>query len=74
MLESLFDKVTGLEVCNFIEKRLQQLCSCKYWKIFKNTYFEEHLQTAVSIRLIIKLVISIWHLFLIKNMMWDGFQ
>ena len=30
MLESLFNKVAGLQTCNF----------------FKNTYFEEHLQTA----------------------------
>ena len=22
--------------------------SCKYFEIFKNTYFEEHLQTAIS--------------------------
>ena len=25
--------------------------SCKYWEIFKNTYFEEHLRTAASVAL-----------------------
>ena len=36
VLESLF------------KKRLQQLFSCEYYEIFKNTYFGEHLRTAVS--------------------------
>ena len=44
-----------------------------YCKIFKNTCFEKHLQTTFSVLLMIKLVISIGHLFLIKNMMCDGF-
>ena len=25
-----------------------QVCSCEYYQIFKNTYFKEHLRTAVS--------------------------
>ena len=54
-------------------KRPAQVFSCEYCEIFKNTYFEEHLQMAASILLIIKLVISIGHLFLMKNMMLDGF-
>ena len=41
--------------------------SCEYSEIFKNTYFEEHLPTAASALLIMKLVISIEHLFLIKK-------
>ena len=44
--ESLFNKVAGLQICNFIKKRLQ--CRCVFlWfcEIFKNTYFEEHLWT-----------------------------
>ena len=50
-----------------------EVFSCEYCEIFKNTYFEEHLQTAASVFLIIKLVISIGHLFLIKNITWDRF-
>ena len=34
--------------CNFIKKRLQQVFSFEICKIFKNTYFEEHLQTTAS--------------------------
>ena len=44
MLESLFKKVPGFHTCNVIEKRLQHRCfPCK---IFKNTYFKEHLRMA----------------------------
>ena len=38
MLDSLLNKVVGLEV----------VFSYEYCEIFKNTYFEEHLQTAAS--------------------------
>ena len=38
MLESLFNKVTGLKVCNFIKKGTPpQLFSCGYHDIFKNS-------------------------------------
>ena len=53
-----------------------QVLSCEYCEIFKNTYFEEHLQTAASALLIIKLLIKYWtsaELFLIKNITWNGF-
>ena len=44
---SLFNKVTELQAFNFIKKKLQHGCfSVKYCEIFKNTYFEENLQTA----------------------------
>ena len=49
-----------------------QVLSCEYCEIFKNTYFEEHLQTAASVLLIKKLLIKYWataNLFLIKNNM-----
>ena len=46
VLESLFNKAAGLQVCNFIKKRLTQVFSCDYSEIFKDTNFEEHLQTA----------------------------
>ena len=49
VLESLYNKVADLQVCNFFKKRLQhrsfpvQIC-----KTFKNTYFEEHLRATAS--------------------------
>ena len=49
MLESFFNKVEGLQACNFIKKRLAQVFSCEYSKFFKSTYFEEHLWTAASV-------------------------
>ena len=50
MLESFFfNKVEGLQACNFIKKRLTQVFSCEYSKFFKNTYFEEHLWTVASV-------------------------
>ena len=50
-LEFLFNKVAGFEACNFILKRLQHGCfpvNIAKCKIFENTYFEQHLRTAVS--------------------------
>ena len=46
-MESLSNKVADLKV---IKKRLQgtHVLSCEYCKIFKNIYFEDHLQTATS--------------------------
>ena len=52
-----------------------KVLSCEYYEIFKNTYFEEHLWTAASVLLIIKLLIKYLtsaNLFLIKNMTWNG--
>ena len=44
-LESLFNKVAGLEACNFIKKRIQQRCfPVKFAKLFKTPFFTEHLQ------------------------------
>ena len=50
MLESLFNKVVDLQVCNFTKKETPaQVFSCEYLKIKKkNTYFQEHLQVAAS--------------------------
>ena len=49
MLQCLFNKVKGLQARNFIKKETPaQVISCEYCEVFKNTYFEEHLQTAVS--------------------------
>ena len=48
VLGSLFNKVAGLKACNFIEETPTQVVFCEYCEIFKNTYFEEHLQMAAS--------------------------
>ena len=73
----LFNIVAGLEHCNCIKKRFQHKCFLvKIAKIFKNTYFEEPLQTAASVLLIIKLLIKYWisaKFFLIRNMTLNGF-
>ena len=53
MLESLFDKVTGLHASTMLLKRdSTQVLSCKYCKTFKKTYFKELLQTAVDTPLV----------------------
>ena len=40
VLESLFNKVTGLMTCNFIEKETPtQVLSCEYHKMFENSFF-----------------------------------
>ena len=44
MLESLFNKVTGLQACNFTKKRLQHR---RFPENIAN-YFEKHLRTAAS--------------------------
>ena len=70
-------QVTGKHLCwSYFLIKLQ---ACRFAILLKETptqvfsceYFEEYLQTAASVVLIIKFVISIGHLFLIKNMKWD---
>ena len=49
VLESLFNKVTGPQASNLTKKKTRtQVLSCEISKIFKNTYFEEHLRTTAS--------------------------
>ena len=48
VLESLFNKVAGLRIVTLLKNALTQASSCEYCIIFKNTYFEEDLQTAAS--------------------------
>ena len=48
VLESLFNKVADLKTGNFTKKIPTQVFFCKYCKIVKNTYFEEHLPMAAS--------------------------
>ena len=46
----LFAVAKSLWACNFIKKKLQHRCFfCEIYRIFKNTYFEVHLRTTVSI-------------------------
>ena len=76
-MELLFNIVAGLEDCNSIKKRFKHKCFLvNIAKNFKNTYFEEHLQMAAFVLLIIKLLIKYWtsaNLFSVKNMTWIGF-
>ena len=39
LLESLFNKVAGIQACNFLKKTLPQVFSCEYCHIFKNIFF-----------------------------------
>ena len=59
LMKSLLNKVLGRKARKFIKMRPQHRClpvniakilmlSCEYCKIFKDTYFEEHLRTAAS--------------------------
>ena len=45
-----FNKVADLQAYSFIKKRLQhRRFPAKSMKVFKNTYFEEHLRTTASV-------------------------
>ena len=46
MSESIFNKVTDLQACNFTKKKLQHRRFPVNIANFKNTYFEKHLRTA----------------------------
>ena len=49
MLESVFNKIVGVQVYNFIKRRLQHSCfSCEHSEMFKNTFLKEYLATAAS--------------------------
>ena len=49
VLQSFFNKATGLRACGFIEGRLQRGdFSCVICEIFEGTYFDEHLLTTTS--------------------------
>ena len=47
-LESLFNKVAGLQSCTFIKRSSNTSVFLRILRIFKITYFEEHLRTADS--------------------------
>ena len=46
MLESIFNKVTGLQL--YYKEDPRWSFSCEYYENFKNSNFEEDLQTAAS--------------------------
>ena len=48
VFESLFNKVTSLQSCNFTKKRLQQRRFPVNIANFKKTYFEKYLRTTAS--------------------------
>ena len=47
--ESLLNKASGLEACNFIKETPTQVFYFEYCGIFKNNYSEEHLRISSSI-------------------------
>ena len=48
VLDSLLNKVTGHQACNFIKKTATQMLSCEICKNFKNTFLAEQLRTTAS--------------------------
>ena len=49
VLESVFNKVAGLQACNFVKKRLQQRCNLvKFAKFLRILFFTEHLFTVTA--------------------------
>ena len=49
MLESLFNKVAGLQAFRPVTLFPTQVFPCEICETFKNTYFEEHLRTTDTI-------------------------
>ena len=58
MLESLFNKVAGINVCNSIKMRLQQSCFFGKFVNFLRTYFLQSLRTASAATSEVQLVFS----------------
>ena len=49
MLQSLFNKATGLKACDLVQGRFQsQYFSCVICEVFESVPFQEHLPTAAS--------------------------
>ena len=48
VLDSVFNQVTGLQVCKFIKRDSNKGVFNENCEIFKNAYFEENLWTAAS--------------------------
>ena len=58
MLESLFNKVAGINVCNSIKMRLQHSCFFGKFVNFLRTYFLQSLRTASAATSEVQLVFS----------------
>ena len=59
VLESLFNKVAGLQVCNVIKKRLQQKCVLvKFTKLLRTPFLQN-----TSGRLLPLFAVSFWEIF-----------
>ena len=59
VLKSLFDKVAGFQVCNFIKKRLQHSCFLVIFaKFLKTPLFTEHPTASASGRIGIPSIFS----------------
>ena len=54
------NKVLSLQVASLGTKMIAQMFSSEFRKIFKNTYFVEHLQTTISVVLYIFLINNIF--------------
>ena len=50
MLESFLNNVSGLRPATLLKETPTQVFLCEICEFFRNTYFEEHLQTAASAR------------------------
>ena len=48
MLESVFNKAAGLQVCNFVKKRLQHRCYVVKFAKLGILFFTEHLFTVTA--------------------------
>ena len=48
MLESVFNKVAGLQVCNFVKKGLQHRCYVVKFAKLRILFFTEHLFTVTA--------------------------
>ena len=44
MLESLFNKVAGLQHSTLLKNDSNTVVSCEFWKIFMNSFFVKHLR------------------------------
>ena len=57
VLESPFNKVAGLSVCNFIKKETPaQMFSCEYCKNFKNSFLYRTSPVAAFVSLTLSLI------------------
>ena len=68
-----FKKSVRRQTCNFIKKEtLAQVFSCKFYEIFKNTFFTKHLRATASEKMFFKIsVLKNFANFAGKNLFWS---